>query len=126
LILKAFIYSEYPKGVEQPQDDEWSELALDFWDRDEAGISANQKPVLSTIDALLGGTETSRDEEVDSPMGPGHGAFVDPYIMGSEAPSYTTNRVARGTRQEEVSSNIELAIHLAPSLPRKGRSNEQF
>jgi len=119
--LKDLIDSVYPKGVNQLQDDEWSELVLDFWNRDEAGISANQKPALSTIDALLGGTESSGDEEGSWLMDLGQGAFVDPYIMGSEAPSFT-RRIDFGTRQEEVPSDPGLVIRMAPSFLRKVRS----
>jgi hypothetical protein len=119
LRLKDFIYSEYPKGAKQLQDDEWSELALDFWDRDKAGISANQKPVLSTIDALLGGTESSEGGEGSSLMDPGHGSFGDAYIVGSEVPSYTVQRIDHGTQQDEVSSDLGLIIRMAPSLPEK-------
>jgi hypothetical protein len=113
--LKETIYSEYPQDGKQLQDDEWSELALDFWDRDEAGKFANQKRVPSTMDALRGGTGTSGDD--GSLMVEGEGAF-DTDIMGSEAASYTTQRMGSGTRQEEFSSNVGLVIRMGSPSPR--------
>jgi hypothetical protein len=114
LRLKTIIYSEYPQDGKQLQDDEWSELALDFWDRDEAGKFANQKHILSTMDALRGGTGSSGDGGSLSLM-EGEEAF-DTYIMGSEAASYTTQRMGSDAKQEEVSSNVGLVIRMGPPL----------
>ncbi|PMD21189.1 hypothetical protein NA56DRAFT_645884 [Hyaloscypha hepaticicola] len=116
LRLKQIIYSKYPPGGKQLQDDEWSELALDFWDQDDAGKFANQKRVLSTMDALRGGTGSSVDDV--SLLVEGEEVF-DTYIMGSEAASFTTQKGGFGTRLEEVSSDLELVIRMGPPPARR-------
>ena len=116
LRLRELIYSEYPPYGKLLQDDEWSELALDFWDRDEAGKFANQKCVLSTMDALHGDTGSSGDDV--SLLVEGAEVF-DTFIMGSEAASYTTQKGGFGTRQEEVSSDVELVIRMGPPPARR-------
>jgi uncharacterized coiled-coil DUF342 family protein len=109
LRLKDIIYSQYPQDGRQLQDDDWSELALDFWDRDEPGKSAIQKHVLSTMDAL--GTGTS-----------GYDLSLMVDLGGSEAASYTAQRMGSGMRQEEVSSDVGLVIRMGPPLPQQGRT----
>jgi hypothetical protein len=116
LRLRDIIYSTYPQDREQLQDDKWSELALDFWDRDEAGKFANQKHVLSTMDALLGGTGTSGDD--GSLMVEGEGVF-DTNSMGSEAVSNTTQSMGPSIEPEEVSSDAGLVIRMGPPLRQK-------
>ncbi|KAE9367988.1 hypothetical protein N431DRAFT_349391 [Stipitochalara longipes BDJ] len=112
LRLRDIIYSQYPPDGKQLHDDDWSELALDFWDKDEAGKSANQKQVLSTMDAVIGGTGTS-GYDLSLMVDPGEEVF-ETFIMGSEAASYTTQRMGSGTRQEEVSSDFGLVIRMGP------------
>ena len=116
LRLRQIIYSIYPPGGKQLQDDDWSELALDFWDVDEAGNFANQKRVPSTIDALRGGTGSSGEDM--SLLVEGEEVF-DTYIMGSEAASYTTQKGGFGTVQEEVSSDLDLVIRMGPPPARR-------
>jgi hypothetical protein len=90
--LRAFIYFEYPKTGKELAGEEWSELALEFWDKDKAGESANEKHVLSTMDALRGGTGTSEDREGSLDVDLGDAVIVEEYIMGSETGSYKTQR----------------------------------
>jgi hypothetical protein len=116
--LRDIIYSQYPQDGKQLQDDDWSELALDFWDLDEAGKSTTQKHALSTMDALDTGTS---GYDLSLMVDPGEVAF-DTYIMGSEAASYTTQRKGSGTWQEEVSSGARLAIRMGPALPQQRRA----
>lgn len=60
--LKSFIYLEYPKNGQELLGDDWSDLALEFWDQDSAGKCANTEK-RSTIDVLLGGTGSSLEIE---------------------------------------------------------------
>ena len=60
--LKSFIQFKYPQHGQELDDDDWSNLVLDFWDRDSAGKSANTEK-RSTIDVLLGGTGSSLELE---------------------------------------------------------------
>jgi hypothetical protein len=63
LQLRSFIYTEYPVYGKELLGDDWSDLALEFWDRDSAGKAANREQRKSTIDALLGGTGSSLEIE---------------------------------------------------------------
>ncbi|KAN0095175.1 hypothetical protein V8E51_015886 [Hyaloscypha variabilis] len=112
LRLKDIIYSQYPQDGKQLHDDDWSELALDFWNTDDAGKSANQKRVPSTMDAILGGTGTS-GYDLSLMVDLGEELF-EPFIMGSEAASYTTQKIGSGMRQEEASPDVGLVIRMGP------------
>jgi hypothetical protein len=108
--LKDTIYSRYPQDKKDLDDDQWSELALDFWDRDEAGEFANPKQVLSTLDAVLGWTGSGANGDDSSfTVDLGEVAF-DTYIVGREAASYSTQRMGTGLREGEVSSDLGLVI----------------
>lgn len=60
--LRSLIHYEYSKKGQELVDDDWSGLALDFWDQDSAGASANTEKH-STIDVILGGTGSSLELE---------------------------------------------------------------
>ncbi|KAH8762334.1 hypothetical protein F5882DRAFT_25311 [Hyaloscypha sp. PMI_1271] len=123
LRLRDIIYSQYPQQGKQLQGEEWSELALQFWDEDEAGRFANQKDVLRTIDALLGGTgwSDSLDEAESLAVGLEDGEVVDTYIMGSEPPVSVSKIVDCVGQKEDVFSDLDQLIHMRPSLPQQGR-----
>ena len=61
--LKSFIDLEYPTDGKELLGDDWSDLALEFWDHDSAGKSANKEGILSTMDVILGGTGSSLELE---------------------------------------------------------------
>lgn len=103
LQLRAFIYFEYPRSAKNLDGEEWAELALNFWDRDETGESSNQKRVLSTMDALLGGTADDWEESLD--VDRGYGAAFDEYIMRGEGGLNRTPVGFQDVLPEEVSSD---------------------
>ena len=59
MLLKSFIQTTYPDGGKDLAGDEWSGLALEFWNQDSAGYDIDRNNRFSTIDALLGGTGSS-------------------------------------------------------------------
>ncbi|KAG0647719.1 hypothetical protein D0Z07_6573 [Hyphodiscus hymeniophilus] len=104
--LKAFIYFQYPKEAKPLEGEEWSELALQYWDCDKAGIFKNAKQVPSTMDALLGGTGTSLEREGSLDVDPGDGGHPEVIIMGSEAGSYATQKNEPDGDRGSASGNI--------------------
>lgn len=57
MMLQAWIYFEYPKNKNQDLEEEkWTELAIDNWDKDGAGKMANQFYNASKLDAIEGDT----------------------------------------------------------------------
>lgn len=61
--LKSFIYFEYPTGGKELLGDDWSDLALEFWDHDSAGMTANREGILSTMETISGRTGSSLELE---------------------------------------------------------------
>lgn len=98
LRLKTCIVLEYEKYGKELEGEEWPTLALGLWDKDHAGEKANEKHVLSTMDALLGG---SRESEGSLNVGFGDGERIEIEIMGSETDSYRTQK---GDQETQVSS----------------------
>lgn len=59
LMLKTWIFFEYPERPEKDEvlaDDKWSDLAIENWDTDSAGINANEHHSASRLDAIAGET----------------------------------------------------------------------
>ena len=84
--LKAFIYYQYPKDGKQLEGEEWSDLALEYWDQDEAGKSAKEKPVLRTVVTLLGSTGSPAERlSLDVDLGEDG---VGEGIMSNESDAY--------------------------------------
>jgi uncharacterized coiled-coil DUF342 family protein len=105
LMLKTWIYSEYPDTPDKAKelDDKWSELAVENWDNDNAGELANENYNASRLDAItgdtgrLGVTSTGRSGISDS-LRSLDVAFdkegqAEVVIMGSETGSYATQKV---------------------------------
>ncbi|KUJ07130.1 uncharacterized protein LY89DRAFT_691932 [Mollisia scopiformis] len=54
LLLRAFIYFEYPDDTNKLGEEKWSELAVQNWDKDQAGDSANKNNRESRLDTIAG------------------------------------------------------------------------
>jgi len=54
LLLRAYIYHEFPPESPALKDDNWSKLALESWDLDHAGERTNQGFTESRMDTILG------------------------------------------------------------------------
>ncbi|KAE8447118.1 hypothetical protein EG329_011102 [Mollisiaceae sp. DMI_Dod_QoI] len=54
LLLRAFIYFEFPDNANMLGDEKWSELAVENWDNDQAGDSANRNNRESRLDTIAG------------------------------------------------------------------------
>lgn len=97
LRLRSFIIVEYEKAGKKLGGEEWPTLVLGWWDKDDADEEAQTESVLSTMDALRGGTNSKASEgslEVDL----GDGQRIELEIMGSETGSYKTQRGDHGVR----------------------------
>jgi hypothetical protein len=115
LRLRAFIFLAYGERLGE---EKWPDLALEFWHQDKAGEFANEKHVLSTMDALLGGTGTSGAEEGSLDVGLGDIKWMneDTGIMSSETDSYRTQK---GTHTDHAQSQPQEAGN-ATRLRRSG------
>jgi hypothetical protein len=112
-MLKEWIYSEYPDTLDKAKslgDDKWSELAVENWDNDDAGESANRNYNASRLDAITGdtgrldATSTGRSGISDSlrslDVALDDDGPADVVIMGSESGSYATQKVEAGSPNE--------------------------
>ena len=103
--LRAWIYFENPETRKDPLDYEWSELAILWWDNDDAGQAANENEDYkrSRIAASfgdtrrLGGTRSGRSHSLsfDNSLKSLHVSLedihlADEMILGSESSSYAT------------------------------------
>lgn len=103
LRLRAFIFLEYGGKM---VDEKWPQLALEFWHRDKAGEFANEKHVLSTMDALLGGTGSSGADEGSLDVGLGDIKWMNEDIMGSEAGSFRTQKGSKVEHTRDLAQEV--------------------
>jgi hypothetical protein len=112
-MLKQWIYSEYPDTLDKAKaldDDKWSELAVENWDNDDAGESANRNYNASRLDAITGdtgrldATSTGRSGISDSlrslDVALDDDGQADVVMMGSESGSYATQKVESDSPHE--------------------------
>ena len=92
LRLRMSIVLEYEKEGKELKGEEWPALVLGWWNRDHAGEEANEKHVLSTMDAIRGGTSHSRGSDGSLDVDLGEGERIEIEIMGSETGSYRTQK----------------------------------
>ncbi|CZR67205.1 uncharacterized protein PAC_17104 [Phialocephala subalpina] len=129
LLLRSWIYFEFPDNADKEKlgDERWSELAVENWDKDQAGDSANKNNRESRLDTIAGitpgaagkrhATSTGRsglssslrtlDAIVDEEE------VMDEPLVGTESASHTTQQagspVAPG-RQRASSAGEEIPL----------------
>ncbi|KAF8859033.1 hypothetical protein BDZ45DRAFT_371814 [Acephala macrosclerotiorum] len=104
LLLRAFIYLEFPDNTDELGDEKWSELAVENWDKDQAGNSANKNNRESRLDTIAGitpgvtlkkhATSTARSgvSSGSQDVLPDEEARIEPLNTPSESASHETQQ----------------------------------
>jgi hypothetical protein len=132
LMLKDFIYMEYPDSSDKPKDLDnhgWSELAVENWDIDTTGAMASEYFHASRLDAIAGDTNrptyTSSGHAGHSGISSGlrsleadldDDAMFDGSIMESETGSYASHA-------PEVENSLGHLNTLPADIPLASRSS---
>jgi hypothetical protein len=122
LVLKTWIFFEYPERPEKGEalaDDKWSDLAIENWDKDFAGIYANEYHSASRLDAIAG--ETGRLNATTT----GRSGISD--SLGSLDVDFGDgDKVEEARSWSEVGSHATQAARDEDSTPRSSQRKEKL
>lgn len=96
--LRAYIYFEYPHQGKELAGEEWSDLAIDWWDRDTAGSKANESYRLSQMDAITGDIETGIQDSTQMSSPGSFGSLKGSRSVRIEEEDFIENETIEGAQ----------------------------